>query len=209
MDKNKFAVSTYDKVAKSYADQYFTNLSDASRIDNFLSLLPQNASVLDVGSGPGQFTKCMLEKGFIVEGIDLSKEMIRIAKKRVPYGKFTVMDMRNLTYPDASFDGLLVAYSLIHIPSIQISSTLIGFHRVLKPGGKMIVIVQKGKQDQIVDEPLKEGEQTFINFFSKKRLSQLLSKTGFKIVSIKEAPSSDPDDLSDTVIYAIAKRPVK
>lgn len=205
MDKSNLAVSTYNKVAEKYTDQYFSDKTDIPLIDKFLSFLPKKATILDVGCGPGQHTNYMIEKGFNVEGIDLSKEMIRIAKKKVPEGIFSIKDIRNLSFSDNSFDGLLAAYSLIHIPTKELHLTLRGFYRVLKPKGYMLLIVQKGKSDQIVDEPLKEGEKTFINFFTKKRLSNYLSDVGFSIVDMIEKPSSDPDDLSDTVIYAIAK----
>lgn len=107
MDKSNFAVSTYNRIADLYANQYFEDLTDVPYIFKFLSLLPEKASILDVGCGPGQFTKYMLEKGYAVDSIDLSSKMIEVAQKRVPGGKFTLMDMRNLTFKTHSFDGLL------------------------------------------------------------------------------------------------------
>jgi len=207
MDKSKFAVSTYDKVADKYTKQYFNDLTDIPYIDKFLSYLPTKAKTLDVGCGPGTFAKYLVKKGHKVEGIDLSSEMLKIARKKVPRAKFVSMDMRKLSYPDKEFDGLLVAYSLIHIPSEEVADTLRGFYRVLKPGGSMLVIVQKGEPDRVVDEPLKKGEKIFINFFTKKRLSDFFSKAGFKIDYQEELPMQDPDSLSDRVIYTIASRP--
>ena len=54
---------------------------DIKYLDKFLSLLPKKARILDVGCGPGNFTKYFLEKDFIAKGIDLSTEMIKIARK--------------------------------------------------------------------------------------------------------------------------------
>jgi len=159
MDKSKFAVSTYNKIADAYTKQYFNDLTDLPYIDKFLLKLPASAKILDIGCGPGTFTQYLQQKGFEVEGIDLSEEMIKIAKEKVPGVTFRLMDMRKLEYPDNSFGGLLVAYSLIHIPSEEIPSTLLGFKKVLKTGGYMMIIAQGGEPDKIVDEPLKEGEK--------------------------------------------------
>ena len=206
MDKSKFVVSTYDKIADKYTQQYFDDLTDAPYIDKFLAFLPKEAKLLDVGCGPGTFTKYLLKKGFDVEGLDLSQEMLKIAKEKVPQVEFKKMDMRNLSYPNETFDGLLVAYSLIHIPSEEIPLTLKGFSRILKSKGQIMVIVQGGEPDKIVDEPLKKGEKIFINFFTKARLTDFLNQAGFEVEYQEELPMKDTDSLSDRVIYTIAKK---
>ena len=65
-----------------------------------------------------------MDKGFQVIGIDYSNEMLGTARNKVPDGSFRHMDMRELDFEEESFDGLLVAYSLIHIPSEDIPKTL-------------------------------------------------------------------------------------
>ena len=81
-----------------------------------------------------------------------------------------------------------------------------GFARVLKPNGYLLIIAQKGEPDRIVDEPLKIGEKMFINLFTKDRLTKFLTDAGFKIKDIKEAISSDPNQIGDNVIYTIVQK---
>ncbi|PJC47960.1 MAG: hypothetical protein CO034_00690 [Parcubacteria group bacterium CG_4_9_14_0_2_um_filter_35_11] len=181
-DKNRIAVEIYNKIAKKYTERFFNDFSDRKFIDNFLSLLPERAKILDAGCGPGNFTKYFLIKGYSVEGVDLSKEMIKIAKQKVPQGSFKIMDLRKLKYPSKSFDGLFAAYSLIHIPKRDIISTLKGFNRVLRRKGVLFLAVQKGRGEKFVKEPLKKGEEIFIKFFTKKELEENLRKTSFKII---------------------------
>lgn len=209
MDKNKVAISTYQKIADKYSNLYFDDLTDTPYIDTFLEKLPGKAKVLDVGSGPGQFTKYMMDRGFEVIGIDYTTEMIEIAKQKVPSGSFKQMDMRKLEFEDENFDGLLLAYSLIHIPTEDIPETLKGFYRILKPSGYIEIIAQNGEADKIIDEPFMPSEKMFFNFFIKERLSKLLEDAGFKIDYQIEAESQDPDSVSDKVIYTIAQKYVK
>ena len=206
MDKSKLAVSTYEKIADIYTKQYFNDLTDIPYIDKFLAKLSNGDKILDVGCGPGQFTKYMTGKGFQVTGIDFSNEMLVTAKKMVPNGNFQQADMRTLSFEDATFDGLLVAYSLIHIPSEHISKTLKGFHKVLKPGGYIEIIAQKGEADKVVDEPFLPSEKMFFNFFTQERLSKFLEDSRFEIDYQLETESQDPDSASDKVIYTIAKK---
>ncbi len=206
MDKSKLAVDTYEKIASKYATQYFDDMVDIPYIDKFLAKLPKQSKILDVGSGPGQFAKYMCGKGFEVIGIDYSKEMVAIAREKVPNVDFRYMDMRHLDFPNNSFDGVFSAYSLIHIPSKEVVSTLKGFHRVLKAGGYVEIAVQKGEADKIIDEPFMPTEKMFFNFFTEKRITNYLIETGFRIESQELMPIDDAETMSDKVIYIIAKK---
>lgn len=206
IDKSKLAVNTYEKIAQKYSDQYFNDMVDVPYIDKFLNLLPESGFILDVGSGPGQFAKHMIEKGFKVKGIDFSLEMVKISKEKVQLGDFSQMDMRELNFPDNTFDGLFSAYSLIHIPSEEVLGTLKGFHRVLKSGGYIEIAVQKGEGDKIIDEPFMPSEKMFFNFFTEDRITKYLIKAGFTIVSQEIMGIDDPETMSDKVIYTIAKK---
>lgn len=206
MDKSKLAVDTYEKIAGLYASQYFDDLVDVPYIDKLLARLPKNGKILDVGSGAGQFAKHMIEKDFDVIGIDYSKEMVRIAKERVPTGDFRYMDMRHLDFPDKSFDGLFAAYSLIHIPSEEIPSTLEEFKRILKDGGYLELVVQQGEADKVIDEPFMPSEKMFFNFFTKERLAKFLEDAGYQVEYQKVTDIDDPETMSDRVIYTIASK---
>ena len=206
LDKSKLAVDTYEKIADKYAQQYFDDMVDVPYIDKFLTMLPKQGKILDIGSGPGQFAKHMIEKGFEVIGIDFSKEMVAIAKGKVPNVDFRHMDMRQLDFPDNSFDGVFSAYSLIHIPSEEVLETLKGFHRVLKAGGYVEIAVQKGEADKIIDEPFMPTEKMFFNFFTEERIAKFLEDAGFQVVSQEIMAIDDAETMSDKVIYTIAKK---
>lgn len=205
MDPNQIAIATYEKIAQKYSHQYFDDLSETAYIDKFLHTIPDGGKILDAGCGPGQFTQYMMGKGFEVTGIDFSSAMIREATDRVPEGTFLPMDMRTLEFEE-SFDGILAAYSLIHIASDDIPQTLEGFHRVLKPHGHIEIITQAGKPDQIIDEPFLPSEKMFFNFFTTGRLTRFLKNAGFNVQFQMEADSVDPDSVSDRVIYTIAQK---
>lgn len=207
MDKNQTAITTYDKIADEYSKHYFDDLKDLPYIDRFLNRLPKNGKILDVGCGPGQFSKYMTDKGFVVTGVDFLNQMIEIAKTKAPAVEFRFMDMRKLEFDECSFDGLLSAYSLIHIPSDEIANTLNGFMKLLKSGGYLEIIVQKGRADRVVDEPLMPTEKMFINFFTIARLFGYLFAAGFNVIYSEEASLGDSESMSDKVIYAIAQKP--
>lgn len=210
MDKNKLAVSTYNKIARRYADVCFGDQQDFPFIDQFLSRMPRDARILDAGCGPGSLVRYIKDKEYQCEGIDLSEEMLAVAHERVPEGEFTLMDMRHLQYADDTFDGLAAVYSLIHIPSAEVPSVLTEFNRVLKKHGLLLIIAQQGEPDHIVREPLKEDEKTFVNFFTMEKLLRLLHEAGFTVVlqEKKETHDAGAFTKSNTVIYAIARNEI-
>lgn len=93
--------------------------------------------LLDVGCGPGSLVPALREIGKVnVVGIDLSPEMIELARARYPDARFEVGDVEALAFPDASFDVVLCSGMLHHLASLRGAMTQIA--RVLRPGGIML-----------------------------------------------------------------------
>ena len=86
-----------------------------------LSILPNDLSgkrVLDAGCGPGQFSIELAQRGACVLGIDISSNLIEIAKKRLPEKlktniQFETSDMMK---DHGKFDYIILMDSLIHYP---------------------------------------------------------------------------------------------
>lgn len=202
----KYVEDTYNKIAEEYTEEFFADTSDLPLIRMLTKQLNPGAKVIDIGCGPGQFSEYLHSQGFNVVGIDNSDEMIRIAEKKVPTVSFLKMDMRKLDFPEESFDGILAAYSIIHIPTEQIEQVLAQMYRVLKPGGYALFITQVGEPDQVLDEPLARGEKIFMNFFSEERIATFVTKAGFKLVQQKSINQSSNEVLSSTVVGTLAMR---
>jgi ubiquinone/menaquinone biosynthesis C-methylase UbiE len=90
-------------------------------------------------------------------------------------------------------------------PTAELPDVLDEIKRVLKPQGKVLFIVQRGEADQIMDEPLAEGEKIFMNFFTIERLNDLLTEADFKILEQGNATQEIEDVLSSTIIYTLAQ----
>lgn len=167
-----------------------SDVSDHKYIDVFLQSL-DGIKILDVGCGNGKDCKYISEKGFEINGIDLSVEMLAIAKEKVPNGKFEVMDIANITYPENSYDGIISNCSLFHIPSEELSKTLQSFARVLKPNGKLLLILQEGLGKTMIEEPYRPGVNIYMNYFSVDTISKLLQEYGFEVNSIEKEKLSN------------------
>jgi ubiquinone/menaquinone biosynthesis C-methylase UbiE len=100
-------------------------------------------SVLDIGSGAGQILGHLVRwvpADAQIVACDLSHQMLRRARKRVPSARpmYVAADMTHLPFADNSFDCITCGYVLEHLQDPM--PGLIEFHRVLKPGGKLFML---------------------------------------------------------------------
>jgi SAM-dependent methyltransferase len=142
--------TSYDTVAASYADLLRDALANAPYERAMLALFAElvhtagGGPVVDVGCGPGRITAHLQTLGVDAFGIDLSPAMIDIARRDYPGLRFEVGSMTDLDVPDAFVAGLVAWFSLIHIPDDEIPAVLAHFHRVLRPGGTLLVVFHVG-----------------------------------------------------------------
>jgi len=117
-----------------------------------------NGPVADIGCGPGRVTVFLEHLGLDAFGIDLSPGMIDHARRTYPHLRFDVGSMLALDLPDASLGGLLAYYSIIHVPWERRPEVLTEFHRVLAPGGQLMLAFQVGSdrmhRDEVFDKPV-------------------------------------------------------
>lgn len=207
-EKKKNVIDDYDDIAKEYAEEFFCDSSDNKYIDAFLNSL-EGIKVLDVGCGNGRDCKYISQKGFDINGIDLSVGMLEIAKEKVPNGKFEIMDITNITYPDNSYDGIISNCSLFHIPVEELPKTLDSFRRILKPNGKLLLILQEGNGETMVEEPYRPGVHIYMNYFSVSQIQNLLQEYGFNIDYLGKEESPNEFELGSGKLIVLSNNKKK
>lgn len=207
-EKKKTVIDDYDDIAEEYAQEFFGDTSDEKYIDIFLQSL-EGKKVLDVGCGNGRDCKYIAEKGFEINGIDLSVGMLKIAKERIPEGNFEVMDMTNMTYPENSYDGIVSNCSLFHVPIEELPRTLANFKKILKPNGKLFLTLQEGNGESMIEEPYRPGVHIYMNYFSVDKILDLLEEHGFNIDYMTKEESPNEFELGNGKLIIISSNTKK
>jgi len=100
-------------------------------------------SLLEVGFGTGTDLLQFARGGARVTGVDLTPRSIEIARRRFEVygaqGEFVIGDAEHLNFPDTSFD-VVYSFGVVHHTS-NTADAVREIHRVLKPGGKAIVMI--------------------------------------------------------------------
>jgi SAM-dependent methyltransferase len=134
---------SYDAVAVDYVEHVYHQLAhkpdDCRLLDNFAAALVDAGPCVDLGCGPGHVTRYLAEHGLDISGIDISKKMVRQARKLNRGIKFSTGDMRQLDVEDNHWAAVVSFYSIIHTPLEELIPTLLEFHRVLEPGGALLL----------------------------------------------------------------------
>jgi uncharacterized protein YceH (UPF0502 family) len=134
---------TYATVAASYAEQLGDELDEQPFERWLLTEVAQKAAgpVVEVGCGPGHVTAFLARNGADARGVDLTPEMVAVARERYPDGRYEVGDLRHLMRPqDADgWSAVLAWYSLIHLTSDELSEAVAALARPLVPGGRLVI----------------------------------------------------------------------
>ncbi len=97
--------------------------------------------ILDVCAGTGDQALALGKRGFEVVGIDLSNDMLDIAKRknRQKNVKFLVADSTKIPYPDNTFDISIISFSLHEMPQEIMKKTMSEVSRVTRKDGKIVI----------------------------------------------------------------------
>ncbi|WKZ25839.1 MAG: class I SAM-dependent methyltransferase [bacterium] len=93
--------------------------------------------VLDLGCGTGRYSLYLDSLGHSVTGIDISMDMIELARQKSKQIQFVQGDISNLTFEDNNFDLVVSGLAIHYVKNLE--KSIDGFSRVLRPGGHMVI----------------------------------------------------------------------
>jgi ubiquinone/menaquinone biosynthesis C-methylase UbiE len=131
-------VAFFDSHAASKAYDVFTPATNERIIDIVVRLggLVPGARIADLGCGSGAFSERLRQRGYSCTGVDLSPKLIRIAREKYPGIEFLEGDIERLPFADGSFDAVLLAGVLHHLP--ERAKCAAEIKRILRPGGRFV-----------------------------------------------------------------------
>lgn len=137
MHPNEIAAS-YDRIAGQWADPSFNRANGIAPHTRALQFAPKRGVALDVGCGcNGRFIDLLAAEGFETEGLDLSAEMMRLARLRHPQVTFHHADVCEWV-PPRSYDFITAWDSIWHVPLDRQESVLRKLCGALTDGGVFI-----------------------------------------------------------------------
>jgi len=174
----------------------FERIADIKRLDFITEVLrsnlPANAEVLDVGCGNGVISRSLGEKGFHVQGVDVSPKAIEKARSlnKFSHVKFDVLSAEQLVANGQKYHAVICSEVLEHLNDPgKLLSTL---HDILDENGVLIVTVPNGKgpREVLVTKPVISLQKK--NNWTWKLVQKIKRMFGYKGTTVQ----SDADNLT-------------
>lgn len=189
----------YDFYAGEYFERFRDSLDyklfDRVMIAAFAELVKAsgNPRVLDIGCGPGYVTEHLRSIGLEARGIDLSPEMIALAREAYPEPAFEVGDMTAVDLPDGGLGGVFSRSSIIHTPPERLPAVFSECLRLLAPGGHLLLMFQAHTDTSRLAWAFDHTVTTAYRL-SVGRVADLLRETGFQEVA-RQILAPEEDEL--------------
>ena len=140
MDKYQETFDTWNKMAKKYEDQFMDLELYNDTYDIFCDTLEKpDASVLDVGCGPGNTSIYLLKRNpeLKITGIDVSQQMIKRAKHHLSMATFQVMDCRELHLLNKKYEGIICGFVLPYLSLMDCRKLFSDCSQLLETNGAL------------------------------------------------------------------------
>jgi SAM-dependent methyltransferase len=203
---------SYDRLAGEYARRIFNELQhkplDRELLDRFAAEVMGRGEVCDLGCGPGHVARYLGDAGATVFGLDLSPQMLEQARQLNPGISFREGNMLALDLRDESLAGIAAFYAIVNIPKESLSLVFREMHRVLRPGGLLLLAFHTG--DEMLHEDELWGLGICMDFFLFEPLAirQYLEAAGLRIEElIERGPYAPEVEYQSRRAYIFARKP--
>lgn len=148
----------------------------------FCELLPhKKASVLELGCGPGNITRKLLDRCPDLEilATDVSQSMLNLAKKNNPMIRTQLLDCRHLDRLDAQFDGIVCGFTIPYLSAEDVSQLISSCQKLLSFNGVLYLSFVPGPYDRSGFISGSSGKRTFFYYHEEANIHNLLLENGF------------------------------
>jgi cyclopropane fatty-acyl-phospholipid synthase-like methyltransferase len=132
------------------------------------------------------------EKGFDVVGVDVSTNMIEIAKREIPGGQFFVSDMVDCDFSPHEFNLIISLFAIVHVPQARQRLLFEKVHNWLKPNGVSYLTLGYQEEKELIKDDW-HGVKMAWSMFSQEHYQELLSEVGFDLIwdEVEELPNGE------------------
>ena len=204
--KTEKTIRAYNNNAQKYNAKFKDFSTYKNKIIDFQGqFIPKGARVLDLGCGPGNniTTIKSLDDSCQFTGIDLSEDLLDIAKRIHPSCKFINQNICSLEYVE-QFDTVLASFCIVHLENEETQTLLKFITESLVEGGSLYLSFMEGTTSGFETTSF-SNEKIYFNYYSLGPVLKMLEENGLKHkeVSKEDYLEQDGSTTSDVFIYAL------
>ncbi|MCH2034850.1 MAG: bifunctional demethylmenaquinone methyltransferase/2-methoxy-6-polyprenyl-1,4-benzoquinol methylase UbiE [Tenacibaculum sp.] len=196
LGKKEQVAQMFDTISKNYdgLNRVISLGIDVSWRKKVVKLVSENnpKQILDIATGTGDLAMMMAELNpDRIIGLDISAGMLEVGKEKINKANLSdkiemvVGDSENIPFEDNTFDAITVSFGVRNFENLD--KGLQEIHRVLKPGGKFVVL----ETSNPTKFPFKQGYKLYTNIFLP-IVGKLFSKDKVAYSYLSESANSFP-----------------
>jgi trans-aconitate methyltransferase len=191
----------YNNNAENWTAKKVNSFHHEIPFRKFEALLKEGDNILDIGCASGIHVPLFLGIGrkLNYEGIDISEEMIKIAKARYPQLDFNTVDIMDFN-PNKKYDGFWSAATLMHIPREDHEKLFSKIKNLIVPGGLGYITVPSERPN-----PESDTDQRLFTLFSEEEFKSTIFNQGWKVLESGNLPASNEHPIWNWFIVQLPK----
>lgn len=179
----------FDIYAQSYAEKYMDVSLYKKTLDLFCQLLHPKPNLLELGCGPGNLSRYILNQRSDANllGIDLAPKMIDLAKQYNPDAQFKMMDCRDINQLNQKFDGIILGFCLPYLSKKEAIQLIKQATQMLLPDGLIYLSTMEDHYVHSGFEKSSSGQhELFLFYHEADYLTTALETSGLSIEHLEK-----------------------
>lgn len=208
-DPYKITFETWNKIASIYQDKFMNlDLYDATYNTFCVHLQKPQAKILEIGCGPGNITKYLLNKrpDYQISGIDVAPNMVELAKQNNPTAQFKIMDCRNIASIVNTYDGIMCGFCMPYLSKDDCAKLIKDSSKLLNKNGVFYFSAIEGDYEQSGFEAGSSGDKAYVFYHQADYLQEQLNDNDFELIELKKILYPKTADIISTHLVFIARK---
>lgn len=209
MDKYKETFQTWNKIASLYNDKFMDLDLYNDSYDIFTELIPKrNSAILEIGCGPGNITKYLLDKrpDFKITATDIAPKMIELAKKNNIAAHFKVLDSRDIGKLHTEYDAIIAGFCIPYLSKEDCTKLIKDSSNLLVDNGVIYLSFVEGNYEDSSYQTGSSGDRIFFYYHNLNEFKKELEICGFEIIKIMHKKFKKLDKSEEVHSLLIAKK---
>ncbi len=208
-NRYKTTFATWNKIASLYQEKFMDLDLYNDTYDLFCQLLEKSHPiVLEIGCGPGNITKYLIEKrpDMAIHGIDVAPNMIELARANNPKASFETMDCREIDKLTEKFDAIICGFCMPYLSKEDCAKLIKDCSSLLNSAGIAYFSVIEGDYSKSKYEIGSSGDKAYVYYHQEDELRKHLNEHSFKVVKLMRKHYPKRKEINETHLIALAEK---
>lgn len=210
MDQYQETFETWNKLASLYQDKFMDMKLYNDTYDDFIDAIvkKEKAKVLDIGCGPGNIIRYLLSKRADLEilGVDISPNMIELAKANNPQANFEIADCRDISKIPDQFDAIICGFCLPYLSVDESAELIYSCDKLLREKGVVYLSFVEGSSKDSGFKTDNSGNRVYFYYHDLDMLKETLSNAGFDHIEVWHLEYGNSNTKKDVHTVIIARK---